>query len=80
MINLWVHMLWKILWKSVKDKKDRSVYFDNFFSNYFLVYDLATKGFSATCTMRNGRIMKCSLVDVKKIKKSERGSFATLKL
>ena len=79
-INLWVHMLSKILWKSVKDRKDRSVYFDKFFSNYPLVYDHATKGFSATCTTRNGRIMKCFLVDVKRMKKSERGSFATLKL
>ena len=79
-INLWVHMLSKILWKSVKDRKDRSVYFDKFFSNYSLVYDHATKGFSATCTTRNGRIMKCFLVDVKRMKKSERGSFATLKL
>ena len=42
---------------------------------YSLICDLATKGFRGTGTMRNDRIMKCSLVDVKKMKKNKRGSF-----
>ena len=58
-----------------KNPKDHSVYFDNFFSSYSLICDLATKGFRATGTMRNDRIMKCPLVDVKKMNKNERGSF-----
>ena len=49
-----------------KNPKDDSVYFDNFFSSYSLICDLATKGFRATGTMGNDRIMKCPLVDVKK--------------
>ena len=58
-----------------KNPKDHSVYFDNFFSSYSLICDLATKGFRATGTMRNDRIMKCPLIDVKKMNKNERGSF-----
>ena len=49
-----------------KTPKDHSFYFGNFFSSYSLICDLATKGFRATGTMRNDRIMKCPLVDVKK--------------
>ena len=55
-----------------KNPKDHSVYFDNFFSSYSLICDLTTKGFRATGTMRNDRIMKCPLVDVKKMKKNKR--------
>ena len=40
-----------------------------------LICDLATKGFRATDTMRNDRIMKCPLIDVKKMKKNKGGSF-----
>ena len=40
-----------------------------------MICDLATKGFRATGTMRNDRIMKCPVVDVKKMKKNERVSF-----
>ena len=40
-----------------------------------LICDLATKGFRATNTMRNDRIMKCPLIDIKKMKKNEGGSF-----
>ena len=54
-----------------KNPKDHSVYFDNFFSSYSLICDLATKGFRATGTMRNDMIMKCPLVDVKKMKKQK---------
>ena len=55
-----------MLWKFIKIK---------FFSSYSLIYDLATKGFRATGTIKNDRIMKCPLVDAKKMKKNERGSF-----
>ena len=55
-----------MLWKFVKIK---------FFSSYSLICDLATKGFRATGTVRNDRIMKCPLVDDKKMQKNERGSF-----
>ena len=40
-----------------------------------MISDLGTKGFRATGTIRNDRIMMCPLVDVKKMKKNERGSF-----
>ena len=58
-----------------KNPKDHSDHFDNFFSSCSLICDLATKGLRATGTMRNDRIMKCPLVDVKKTKENERGSF-----
>ena len=58
-----------------KNPQDHSVYFDNFFSSYSLISALATKRFRATRTMRNDRIMKFPLVDVKKMKKSEGGCF-----
>ena len=41
-----------------KNPKDHSVYFDNFFSSYSLICDLATKRVRATGTMRNDTIMK----------------------
>ena len=58
-----------------ENPKDHSVFFDNFFSSYQLITDLGIKGFRATDTMRNDRIMKCPLIDVKVMKKKERGSF-----
>ena len=39
-----------------------------------MICHLATKGFRATGTIKNDRIKKCSLVDVKKKKKNERES------
>ena len=42
-----------------ENPKDHSVFFNNFFSSYQLITDLGTKGFRATGTMRNDRIMKC---------------------
>ena len=58
-----------------KNLKDHSVYFDNFFLSYSLICDLATWGFMATGRMRHDKIMKCPLVDVKKMKKNGRESF-----
>ena len=55
-----------------KNPKVHRVFFDNFFSSYSLICDLAIMGFSATATMRNYRTMNCPLVDVKK---NKRGSF-----
>ena len=52
--------------ENCKSRKDHSVYFDNFFSRYSLVCHLATKGFRATGTMKNYKIMKHPLVDAKK--------------
>ena len=49
-----------------RNPKNHIVYFNNFFSSYSLICDLATKGFRATGTMRNDRIMKCPLFNVKK--------------
>ena len=67
-----------------KNPKDHSVYFNNFFSSYSLICDLATEGFGATDTMRNDRVMKCPLFDAK-WRKTKRdllisGKMATLEL
>ena len=75
MINLLHTRVVKNALENCKNPKDHSVYFDNFFSSYSLICDLATKGFRTTGTMRNDRIMKCPSVDVRKMKKHERGSF-----
>ena len=58
-----------------ENPKDHSVFFDNFYSSYQFITDLGTKGFRATDTMKNDRITKCPLIDVKVMKKKERGSF-----
>ena len=58
-----------------KNLKDHRVFFDNFFSSYSLICDLAIMGFNATATMRNYRTMNCPLGDVKEMKKNKRGSF-----
>ena len=75
MINLLRTRVVKNALENCKNPKDHSVYFDNFFSSYSLIYDLATKGFISAGTMRNDRKMKCPLVDVKKMKKRDRGSY-----
>ena len=74
-IILCVHELSKMLLEISKNLKDYSVYFDNIISSYSLIFNLATKGFRATGTMRNYRIMKCPLVDDKTMKKNKRGFF-----
>ena len=53
---------------------NHSVYFDNFFSSYQLLSYLFKKGFRATGTMRKDRVMKCPLIDMKQMKRKERGS------
>ena len=53
----------KIALEICKNPKDHSDYFNNFFPSYSLIYDLATKGFRATGTMRNDKIMKCPLAE-----------------
>ena len=72
-VSLWVHMS-KMLWKFVKIQKITASTSTTSFQAS-LICDLATKGFRATGTMRNDGIIKCPLVDIKKMKKNEKGSF-----
>ena len=65
----------KNAWEICKNPKDHNVNFDNFFSSYSPICGVTTKDFRAIDTMRNDWIMKCPLVDVKKMKINERGSF-----
>ena len=74
-VNLWVHVLSKMLWKFVKIQTITVLTSTTSFSSSSLICDFAAKGFRATGTMRNDRIMKFPLVDVKEMKKNERGSF-----
>ena len=54
---------------------NHSVYFEYFFSSYQLLSEFDKKGFWATGTMRKIRGMKCPLVDIKQMKRKERGSY-----
>ena len=40
-----------------------------------MLSDLDKKGFRATGTMRKDRVIKCSLIDMKQMKRKERGSY-----
>ena len=60
--------------KVCQQPNTHSVYFDNFFSSYHLLVYLNQVGFRAPGTMRKDHIMKCPLMDVKDMKKKERGS------
>ena len=51
-----------------------SIFFDDFFSSYQLLCDLTVQGFRATGTMRDNRIMKCSVKEINVKKEEERGS------
>ena len=68
-----VHVLSKMLWKFLKIQKIKAFTSPTFQAIHLC--DLATKGFRATGTTRNDRIMKCPLVDVKTMKKNKTGSF-----
>ena len=52
-----------------------NVSFDNFFSSYKLLFDIDEKGFRATGTMRNDRIMKCPVKRIAEMKILEKGAF-----
>ena len=64
-----VHVLSKVLRKFLKIQKIKAFTSPTLLQAIHLC-DLATKGFRATGTTRNDRIMKCPLVDVKTMKKN----------
>ena len=51
------------------------VYFDNFFTSYYLLRDLHEKNFKDLGTIREGRTIKCPMQSSKSVKKEERGFF-----
>lgn len=51
------------------------IFFDNFFTTYDLMKDLAERNIKAIGTIREHRIKKCPLMLSKEMKKLERGSF-----
>ena len=56
-------------------QSNHSVYFDNFFSNYQLLSDFDKKVFRAIGIMRKDCVMKFPLIDMKQMKRKERGSY-----
>ena len=59
----------------VKKPASHCVYFDNFFTSYWLTRDLHEKGFKALGTIRENRTMKCPLRPSKSVEKEKRGFF-----
>ena len=51
------------------------VYFDNFFTSYYLLRDLHENNFKALGTICEGRTIKCSLRPSKSVEKEEGGFF-----
>ena len=51
------------------------VYFDKFFTSYYLLRDLYEKNFRALGTIREGRTTKCPLRPSKIVEEEERGFF-----
>nr|CAH7753302.1 unnamed protein product [Callosobruchus chinensis] len=52
-----------------------NLYFDNFFTSIHLLDELKKRGFNATGTIRENRILNCPLTNSSLMKKKERGSF-----
>ena len=63
------------LLECVTDADNHIVYFDNFFTNHQLMVALKEKGFRACGTVRDNRMLGCSLISVKEMKKKERGAY-----
>ena len=59
----------------VKKPAYHCVYFDNFFTSYYLLRDLYEKNFGALGTIREGHTMKCPLRPLKSVEKEEWGFF-----
>lgn len=63
------------LLKVVENPSLHRIFFDNFFSSYKLFSFLGEKNIYATGTIRDNRILNCTLESTKVIKKKARGSF-----
>ena len=59
----------------ITNKNCHVVFFDNFFTSYQLMSDLASKGIRACGTVRENRIGHCPLRSSKEIQKQPRGTF-----
>ena len=59
----------------VVNKDSHVIFFDNFFSSYTLMADLAKQGFRACGTVRENRTRKCPLLTKKEMEKKDRGSY-----
>ena len=59
----------------ISDPASHVVYFDNFFTSYQLVKDLATRNIRAIGTIRDNRTSHCPLTSTAVMKKHDRGSY-----
>ena len=57
------------------ENKQYDLYFDNLFTSLPLMDELTKRRIGGTGTIRNNRIEKCPLEDIKSIKKKRRGTF-----
>ena len=58
-----------------KGQSNHNGYFNIFFSSYQLLSDLDKKGFQAARAMRKDRVVKSPSIDMKQIKRKERGLY-----
>jgi hypothetical protein len=59
----------------VEEPIEHAVYFDNFFTSYKLLQKLTEHKFCATGTVREPRLLSCTLDNSKALSKKERGSY-----
>lgn len=59
----------------VTKPNEHQIYFDHFFTNYDLMVRLNKMGIYATGTIRDNRTNQCPLMDIKQMKKTEKGTF-----
>lgn len=65
----------KKMLECVADPNSHIIYFDNFFSSYYLFVELKQMGFRATGTIRQNRTAHCPFEADKVLAKKERGSY-----
>ncbi|CAG5047569.1 unnamed protein product [Parnassius apollo] len=71
------HVVTKMMEAMQKESPETqfSVFCDNFFTSPTLISNLQDKNIKVTGTMRQNRIDKCPLMDVKSVKKQQRGYY-----
>lgn len=63
------------LLRAIENPVNHAIYFDNFFTSFYLLSHLKAIGFHATGTVRENRLRNCPLEPSKSMKKKERGSY-----
>ena len=73
-LPLGTHVVMNML-RPVKNRDEHVVFFDNFFTSYDLLSELARQNTRACGTVRENRTKKCPLISKKEMEKKDRGTF-----